>query len=149
MIHKLFVATLADKERHKRTVSTAKNDTVTDTVCSLKLRENSLTFSDSRWRSQHFNFRTDRSCRQSCFVRWPIPNLCRTAISLKLTTAAFHETDLACRMIGCYPHLLRGLFSKAYSQAGLRAFGSPHPFTPGPDPSVFPSVASEHAVQQP
>jgi hypothetical protein len=51
VIHKLFVATPADKERHKTTVSTAKNDAVTDTVCSLKLRHNSLTFRDSRWRS--------------------------------------------------------------------------------------------------
>jgi hypothetical protein len=51
VIHKPFVATRADKERHKTTRFDGENDPVTDTVGSLKLRDNSLTFSDSRWRS--------------------------------------------------------------------------------------------------
>ena len=51
MIHKLFVVTRADRERHKMTRFDGENDAVTDMVCSLKLRDNSLTFNDSRWQS--------------------------------------------------------------------------------------------------
>jgi hypothetical protein len=47
LIHKLFVATRADKERHKTTRFDGENDTATDTVCSLKLRDDSLAFSGS------------------------------------------------------------------------------------------------------